>query len=263
MHKLGINYTAGKLGTLQETMDEYAHLGFDAVFTGYDALAENGEYAEAIAKAGLWYECIHAPFDRINEIWREGETGEDVTRELIANIECCRRFSIPYVVVHLSAGNNAPCVNDLGHARFDRVVEAAVKNGVTVCFENQRKLANIAFAFEIYDKIDQVRFCWDIGHEMCFTAGRQYMPLFGKKLVYTHIHDNLCEQEGDLHMLPFDGRIDFAARAKLLREYGYQGTLTLEVIPGHGGLYLDADMHEYYQKAYNAVRRIRDMVENG
>ena len=133
---------------------------------------------------------------------------------------------------------------------------------MTICFENLRKLANLAFVFEEYDDVPQVRFCWDTGHEACFTPGRKFMPLFGEKLSFTHIHDNLCEYNRDLHMIPFEGKIDFDYVAVSLNKADYQGTLSLEVIPTASDYYHDVSPQEYYARAYQAACQLREMVDD-
>ena len=262
MHKLGVNYFEPWNIPAEDCVRLYRDIGFDAMFTCYYGdTAAMKPFAEACAKHGLWYECIHAPFGHMNDIWLPGERGDAMLRELTDCVKTCGELGVPKAVIHLSSGDHPPCVNDLGHARYDRLVETAVKSGVTLAFENQRKLANLAFVFELYEDVPQVRFCWDLGHEACFAYGREFMPLFGDKLVYTHIHDNLQVHDGDLHMLPFDGSIDFARRAYHLREHNYQGTLTLECLPDHSDRYPDVTPEEFYRRAYQAVSRFRDLVE--
>ena len=109
--------------------------------------------------------------------------------------------------------------------------EGFAAKGVQIAFENQRKLANIAWTFEEIEDAPNVGFCWDTGHENCFTPGRQYMPLFGKKLICTHIHDNNGVFDHDEHLLPFDGKLDFVRAARQIRESGFTGALVLEVEP--------------------------------
>ena len=91
------------------------------------------------------------------------------------------------------------------------------------------------------------------------------MPIFGDRLVYTHIHDNHCLPEGDFHMIPFDGSIDYTRSAELLQKYPCKnGTLTLEVFPIPGNpvyhLYEGLTAWEYYAKAYKAAEKLRAMV---
>ena len=239
--------------------------GFDCFFTDYyfDE-SKVDRYAQAAAHHGIRWESMHAPFTEpvnINAIWRAGEEGDAMLDGLLRTVRACARYGVRVAVIHLSSGENPPAVNDIGHRRLDLLVNEAVKTGVTLGFENLRKLANMAFVFEVYDKVPQVGFCWDVGHEACFTHGRQYMPLFGDKLTYTHIHDNLCQYNGDLHMIPFDGAIDFERVTRQLRESGYQGTLTLELLPGNSDRYVGVPAAEYYARAYAVACRLRDMVD--
>ena len=260
MHKIGVNYVKTFPLSLTDTFALFSQTGFRSVFTMHEGAEETERYAIAAAGAGLAYESLHAPWDGINTMWLEGEAGEHMLRRLTDCLDDCSRNGIPIAVVHLSSGRNAPCVNDLGHSRFDRLIEHAVKTGVTVAFENQRFLANLAFVMELYRDIPQVGVCWDLGHESCFADGREYMPLFGDRLVYTHIHDNLSQPNGDLHMIPFDGNINFARRAEHLRNSGFSGTLTLEIIPDSSPFYSDITAEAYYQKAFAAACRLGALI---
>lgn len=263
MYRLGINYDENGVLLPKEAFALFRALGFDAVFTAY--LPSDPSFADrcavCAAENGLAYESLHAPFGHINDIWKEGDDGDRMLRELTDAVEAAHRLQIPVTVVHLSSGNNAPCVNDVGHRRLDMLMEVAVKRGVTVAFENLRKLANLAFVMELYESVEKAAFCWDVGHEQCFTGGREYMPLFGKRLVCTHIHDNLMEPGGDLHMLPFDGKIRFERTVQLLKQYDYHGTLTLEVFPHFSKLYSTLSPEEFYRKAFDAAAKLREMAE--
>ena len=152
MHKLGINYTHLANMKPEENFALFSNLGFDAVFTefiGSTPLADTEKFAKCASENHLFYEALHAPFSHINDMWKEGEDGERMLRELSDCIDACEKFAIPKAIVHLSSGVNAPFINDIGHKRFDALVELAVKKNIVIAFENQRKLANIAFAFEI------------------------------------------------------------------------------------------------------------------
>lgn len=174
--------------------------------------------------------------------------------------EACKAFNVPITVVHLSSGENAPHITDIGRRRFDKLIECAVKNNVTIAFENQRKLANIAFVFELYKDIQNVGFCWDTGHEACFTPGVKYMSLFGKRLVYTHISDNFSVYNEDLHLIPFDGNIDFEESAGYIAESGYKGSLNLEISPCSHAMYESLSCFQYYERAYKRIEKLKNMI---
>ena len=261
LHKIGINYANYFTDNIEETLRNLADIGFEAVFTGHFAEGPTETFANAAFQNGLAYESIHAPYDRINDIWYAGEPGEAMLARLCDCVKTCGKYQIPIAVVHLSSGENPPRINDIGYRRFAKLIEEAVKNNVTLAFENQRKLANLAFIFETFSNVEQVKFCWDVGHEACFTDGIEFMELFGKKAVYTHIHDNFSQYNRDLHLIPFDGNIDFYRCAQLLKKHNYNSTLTLEILPKASDLYTEISFDAYYRKAFSAAKKLRDMLK--
>ena len=123
------------------------------------------------------------------------------------------------------------------------------------------ELANLAWTMEQFGKMDTVGFCWDCGHESCFTPGRQYMPIFGKYLVCTHLHDNHGVYNKDEHLIPFDGSMDMELAARQIKESGYEGSLMLEILVQNSNYYDGMTYPEYLTKGYEAVTRLRDMID--
>lgn len=114
-------------------------------------------------------------------------------------------------------------------------MEHAIKKGVKIAFENIRKLGNLAAIMDRYERIDSVGFCFDNGHEHCYTETVKFLDLYGKRTLCTHIHDNYGRDKNDIwldadyHLPPFDGNYDFKTMMDKINHYGYSGTLTLEV----------------------------------
>ncbi len=261
MRRIGINLHAKRGMETEDYLKKIAEVGFEAIFTGVPAAERIGELGNAFAKNGIVWETMHAPYKNINQIWLAGDGGEQMQAELLGGVDACHAAGVPILVVHLSSGLKPPSITDIGRARFEALVEHAAAKGVQIAFENQRKLANIAWAFEAFEDAPNVGFCWDTGHENCFTPGRQYMPLFGKKLICTHIHDNSGEFDHDEHLLPFDGKLDFARAVEQIRESGFAGSLMLEVIAANSHAYDDITCEAYLERAAEAVKRLRDMVD--
>ncbi len=90
----------------------------------------------------------------------------------------------------------------------------------------------------------------------------EYMPLFGKKTVALHIHDNMKEHNQDIHLLPFDGAIDFNRVADHIRNSGFEGTVMLEALPKNSTVYVGYTPEQYYERAYNAASRLRSLIDN-
>lgn len=255
--KIGINLFDTKCVPLREQLNNLTENGFESVFFGSDA-PDAAEIARELKRCNLHCDSLHAPFGHINAMWLEGENGERMLRELTDGVETCARIEAPVLVVHLSSGEQAPCVNDLGFSRFDRLMEFAAKNGVTVAYENQRKLGNLACALERYP---DAGFCWDVGHEACFMRGIQTMPLFGKRIVALHTHDNHAVFNGDEHLLPGDGAIDFERVARQLADSPFAGTLMLEVSRFSVAPYRALTHEEFYRRAAERARTIAERVE--
>ena len=162
MREIGINLGARTEMDLPTFCAYIRDLGFTRVFSGSTDPDKVRAQAETVHAAGLCYDTLHAPFKGImNAIWREGDEGEDTLRQLTACVDLCAEIGAPIAVVHLSAGDNAPPPTDAGRGRFIRLVDHAAGKGVRIAFENQRKLANIAWAFEEFRDAPHVGFCWD------------------------------------------------------------------------------------------------------
>lgn len=260
MRRIGINMHAKRGLTSEDFIKCARDLGFSTVFSmpkDPDAMLEN---ARLLATAGMSYETLHAPFKGINAIWLDGEAGDMKLRTLIDCIDMCVAVGAPIAVVHLSSGDTPPPPTDAGRGRFIRLVDYAIGKDVRIAFENQRKLHNIAWAFEEFRDTDAVGFCWDCGHESCFTPGRHYMPLFGDRLICTHIHDNSGVYNADEHLLPFDGGMDFGYVAETIKASDYTGSLMLE-IKGNSEFYADLSVESFLERAAASVKRLRDMID--
>lgn len=267
MRKIGLNM----LTFDGQTQEDCAYLlnkyGFEATFSGvYDSDKEQAELADVLARYNIFYESLHAPFDHINDIWFDTQGGAQMIAELKTSVDRCAVASVPILVVHLSSGLTPPPPTDIGRERFIGLVEYAAAKNVNIAFENQRMLGNIGWAFEQFKDFENVGFCWDCGHEYCFTPGRRYMPLFGDRLIFTHIHDNTSEFDIDRHLIPFDGNIPFDFIAKQIKESGYEGTLMLETFPrfspGRYDSYQDLTLEQFIERASVAAKKLRDMISH-
>ncbi len=236
-------------------------LGFNTLFTDTPSERDLHIIANALAASGMRYETIHAPFSHINDIWLAGEGGEEMLRELMQAVDRCHEGGVPVVVIHLSSGNTPPPISQIGLERYMRLVEYAAINGVKLAFENQRKADRLTWAFEKFGRMPHVGFCFDCGHENCFTPGMQFLPLYGDRLLCTHIHDNDCVQDHDLHMLPFDGRIDFGRITRQLREVRYEGPLTLEIHTQNSDKYTFMTLQAFLERAAMSIKRLRSMLD--
>lgn len=260
MRKIGINMHAMPGLTDEEYIKKIVDLGFSTTFYGPVEVKHQEKVATLMAKHNIECENLHSPFDHINDIWLDYEGGERMLAELKSCVDHCLIANAPTMVVHMSSGNTPPPITDIGRARYEQLVEYAIKKNVRIAFENLRKTANFAWAMETFENEPMVGFCWDCGHEACYLPDKEFMPWYGKRLICTHIHDNCGEKDADEHLLPFDGVVDFERFAEHIRQSGYTGSLMLEV----GNLihrYDNLSAEEFLGKASNIAKRLVMMVD--
>lgn len=261
MREIGINLDVRPGICAIEFITQAKKFGFNTLFT--NTPDERGLHiiANTLAANGMRYETIHAPFSHINDMWLEGEGGDAMLREMMVAVDRCQTAGVPVTVLHLSSGNTPPPITEIGLVRYTRLVEYAAEKGVKIAFENQRKPDRIAWAFEHFGRMPHVGFCFDCGHEGCFTQGVQFMPLYGDRVICTHVHDNNCEKDRDLHLLPFDGRMDLGRVARQIRESGYRGPLTLEIHATNSDKYNFMTLQAFLERAALSIKRLRSMVD--
>lgn len=232
-------------------------------FTHTFIMADNplldGALVDKVKRAGITFDTLHAPFYGINDMWKEGADGDEMLKRLITAVAKCADLDIPVAVVHLSSGKPAPAISDIGSSRFARLVEKAEEKNITLAFENQRFVANLASVMEQHSKAG---FCWDVGHEGCFTKGIHFMNLFGDRLTAIHLHDNHHLPDEDEHLIPFDGICDYALVAETLARYNFSGTVMLEVFRSESDKYNSITAEEYYSRAGVAAKKLAKLIES-
>ena len=245
-----------------DALEKIKAAGFETFFTGSYKNDDVRAIKERADELGLEYEFIHAPFRNINQMWTAGMGYLEVFDYMKESIDAAANNGIKYVITHVSSGWLPPQVNDLGLERYDEIVLYAKDKGIQVAFENLRKVGNLAVLVDRYENMDNVGFCYDNGHEHCYTETVCWPDIFREKMLCTHIHDNFGRPEdkmadGDIHILPFDGNCDYAKMMAKLDEYNYTGSLTLEV--GRGARYKDLSHEEFLQTCYDRLVKISKM----
>ena len=232
--------------------------GFEVVASELHAPDVIAQMKDEADRLELFFEEIHAPFSGINNMWIEGSDYLTVYNGAKRSIDLAALHGIPTIVLHVSSGWYPPSISDLGLARYDELVAYAAEKGVIVAFENLRCVGNLAYFVDRYERTDNVRFCYDLGHEHCYTVTVPWMDIFRDKLICTHIHDNHGRTDGknndpDLHLLPFDGNADYQRCIDKMDEYGYAGPLTLEV---NNTRHKDLSPEDFLKTCFERVQRI-------
>ena len=260
--KIGINADCCRRdGNAYSDIIKLREYGFEHFFIS-DLKGSFEKYRSVGESVGMSFDFIHAPFRGINDMWLEGEGYRNIFGSMKLAVDHASAQGVPVVIIHLSSGWVPPEINELGFSRFDQLVDYAAKKKVTVAIENLRAKDNVLAAMERYKDRENVRYCYDAGHEYCYTPGVDWIKIFGDKLICTHIHDNMGydpDIDPDFHYLPFDGTLDYADMIRRLDEVGYTGTLTLEVFNTTREEYKSMTKDEFFKTCYDRIKKISEM----
>lgn len=259
--KLGITCDLFSDITPEETLPLIKKAGFDAYATSHTDMERVKRIKKIGDSLGLELDYIHAPFDRINEMWRRGLDYLPVSKAIKNTVDVAAENGVKTVVIHVSHRWKAPEINEIGIARFDEIIFYAAERNVNIAIENVYSIGNVAYFGDRYKNISNVGFCYDCGHEHCFTKTVSWLDVFPNNTLTVHINDNLGrgdkkEGNNDMHQLPFDGDIDYTAMMKKLNRNKYEGALILEVSKyGHE----DLSNEEFLNLAYERLKRISEL----
>lgn len=251
--------------------------------TGFEGCAidlsdRNANAAKLAAKAkeeNMIVSYLHAPFNKSDDMWMNGEIGDIALAELLDCLETCSRLEIPAMVAHTFIGfdsDNIP--TEIGIERYGALAIRAQELGVKLALENTEGEEYLAALMKNLKDIKSVGFCWDTGHELCYNYGKDLIALYGDRLAVTHINDNLGIRDfdgkityiDDLHLLPFDGITDWNSVAKRLVGCGFDGPLSFELTTKskpnrHENDKYDAmPIESFVAEAYNRACRVATLV---
>ncbi len=266
--------------SVEEQIRIIADAGFEAVFTQWDHGVPVREYKKIADECGLEYQSIHAPFHKaadVSKMWISGEAGKIAAGELCRCLEICSENEIGIMVSHVYIGFKYDLPDErtaeIGLENFGTVIKRAEELGVRVAFENTEGEEFLDILMRGFKNNAYAGFCLDTGHEQCYNRGKDLLAIYGDRLIATHLNDNLgiSSYEGitaprdDLHLLPFDGTVDWSHLAKRLDDCNYNGIMTLEVKrKGQSGRH-ESDIYSmmppemYIAEAYKRACRIASM----
>ncbi len=263
--------------SLEEQILLCKKVGFEEIFLS-DCDKEKLDIPSLCKKAreeDIYVQSLHAPFNKSDDMWdEEGELGDIAVNELLHYAEICADNEIPIMVTHAFIGFDTDRVpTQAGIERYGRVAKRAGELGVKLALENTEGDEFLAALMEALKGEKSTGFCWDSGHEQCYNYGRDLLSLYGDRLFCTHLNDNLGIRDyngrifwhDDLHLLPFDGIIDWQNAAEKLSRCGFNGTLTFELnirskpnrIDNYK--YENLTVEQYFTEAYARACKIATM----
>ncbi|HBL82765.1 MAG TPA: hypothetical protein DD391_09315 [Clostridiales bacterium] len=223
--------------SIKEQIKLFKETGFEAFFVNWDKNINIQDIKEYADETGMIFQSIHAPFEKSADMWTAEEKADVAVAELIECLNDCGKNNVPIMVCHAFIGFDKHSPNDIGIKNFRKVIEEAKKVSVKIAFENTEGEEYLMALMNAFADYDNVGFCWDTGHEMCYNHSKDMMELYGSKIICTHINDNLGIKDyngeivwtDDLHLLPFDGVADWKNIAHRLNQHNYNDILTFEL----------------------------------
>ena len=221
----------------EEQIKLFKKVGFDGFFSMFEKGKDLQKLKKVADEEKMLYQSVHAPFGGMQFMWFDEGMSKHAVNELIECIEKTAEIGVPIIVMHAIIGCMDRMPTDLGFQNIDKVVQRAEQCGVKLAFENTEGEQFLSAVMDKYKGNAHVGFCWDTGHEVCYNHSQDMMALYGDRLLCTHFNDNLGIKDfngditylDDLHLLPFDGVVNWQGVAQRLNKYNYQGELTFEL----------------------------------
>jgi sugar phosphate isomerase/epimerase len=264
--RLGIGALPGTDKTVLEQLPMLKSIGFDAFFTHWDN--HLGEYRVMAETLGLEYAFVHGPNTYTEQMWQDCPEAAEGVREWIQCLEDCAAHGIPMVVGHAFKSFRVPePPTPEGIRNYSRIVEKAKELGVKFALENAEGNTCLAALFAAFADDDNVGFCWDTGHTLCYSHSWTNMAdLYGHRLFCTHLQDNLgvrgesgeLTPADDIHLLPFAGKVPWQDVMRSLKQCDYRGILMLEV---KKKCYPDMTTQTFLEESYRRACRLREMLQ--
>lgn len=270
--KLGISICNNYQIPTTEVVKLVKQIGFDAISPEW----ENDEKLNAIVRTANEYnveiQSLHAPYGGASNMWKnDREVSVKALNELLIPLEACKKYNIPIMVVHTWIGfDNIPAPTKEGIDNFTELVNKATEYGVKIALENTEGLDHLEALMEHFKDNEDVGFCWDSGHEMCYNYSEDLLAKFGDRLIMTHLNDNLgiSRYDGttywtdDLHILPFDGVANWDYNIERLKKSNRLEILNFELSirpkPNRyeNAIYEKMSYEEYFTEAYKRACKI-------
>ena len=223
------------------------HLGKCIFEKPLDEVIKHYEYElNLIKENGLEITQAHAPFPACMD--NKPEMLDYAIEVYKRNIEYCSYAGCKNLVIHGNSyklGDKFPkeFIDEMNRKLYTSLIPTLLENNVTVCLENlfssQRGVCyqgHCAIPEEAKKEIDELNalagkevfgFCLDTGHaNLLHHDIRNYILTLGKRIKCLHIHDN--NGQGDQHMAPLTGTLDWENFCTAMNEIGYDGDLSFE-----------------------------------
>ena len=252
---LAVNTNYTKTTPFEERIRLIKKAGFKSVIMTWNGSDVFQDELLCVKENGLRIESVHAPFHMMNNLWTD-ERPMDSLIKLHGAIDSCHNFAIKTLVVHPTDTTEPPAVSECGKTYFKGLIRYAKSMDVELAFENIERPEYLDVIFGECDDTN-VKLCYDVGHENCFSKGSDVLEKYGDRLKTLHIHDN--DGTADQHIIPFDGNIDYSKFIAKLKKLDFYGIIALEVMRNRTDIYNDLSDEQFLDKAFSAAVKLFEM----
>ncbi len=244
-----------------ETINAIKNAGFKNVFIQWynkDWNPSQEEQLRYIKECGLNVIFAHLGYQGINNLWLDNEIGNSLVERYKNDIRICKENNIPMIVMHLTSKSEAPQYNEVGLNRLKEIVDYAKELDIKVAFENTKIKGYLDYVIDNIDN-ENVGICFDSGHFHVHFDDDLDFDKFKNRIFAVHLHDN--DKSDDLHLMPFDGTLNWKEVINNLKKSNYNGPITMELCYRYE--YLNMGINNFYKKGYEVGSKLNMMLKEG
>ncbi len=253
-----------------EQIEKIKNHGIDGFFALYNNDEQIYNLAEIADKRKIFFQSIHAKHHPMRKLWYGGDNTDFIMQDLISTIKCASKVGVDRVIIHAYTGFEPDDPTMIGLKRMGELLEVADKYGIKLCFENLEGEQFLDATLSEYKNCKYARMCYDCGHENCYGT-HKVVDKFKDKIFALHINDNMgirskdkvLSGADDMHLVPFDGNVDFNRVVNLIKHANMQNELTFELKICKDALadkYRQMSFDDYLSFAKSRMQKVASML---
>lgn len=238
MYKIGLTSGNGVIRDPDATFRTFKAGGIEAVEVSvayeFNDIMDFKEVERQANKHGVKLWSFHLPFMPFKERdISKGDVADETVKYLTTLIEKAAGIGIDKIVIHPSgepiALEDRPERMKVAKESLFKLVGIAGRNGAVIAVEDLPRtcLGNCSDEMEELISVDpSLRVCFDSNH-LLGEDPVHFIKKMGNKIITTHISD--YDFINERHWLPGEGKNDWQAIYKALKEVGYDGLWLYEL----------------------------------